>query len=302
MRVAIVGAGGIGGYSGGVLARAGHDVRLFARGEHLEAIRRRGLEIREPGGSFTIALAASDRPEDLGPADLAVVAVKSYSVADVAPVVSLLAREGAVVVPLLNGVDAFESLAERGVPAQSMLGGLTAVSVAKVGPGVVERLSDFWIVVVGEHAGGLSDRAERVAAAFREAGADARASADIKLDLWRKFHFIAPMATVCGLARASIGPVRDAELGRLLIDRAVREVGAVARARGVALPADSDDAVLKRIGELPAAMKPSFLLDLERGGPNELDVLSGAVSRMGRASGVPTPVHDTAVAALSAKR
>jgi 2-dehydropantoate 2-reductase len=302
LRIAIVGAGGIGGLSAGSLARAGHDVRLFARGEHLAAIRRRGLEVREPKGSFTVTLAASDRPEDLGPADLAVVAVKSYSVAEVAPVVSLLAREGALVVPLLNGVEAFESLAERGVKAESMLGGLTAVSVAKIGPGVIERLSDFWIVVVGERAGGASDRAERAAAVFREAGADARSSADIQVDLWRKFLFLAPFAAVCGLARTSIGPVREGELGALLIDRAVREVSAVARARGVALPEDAEQMVLKRIAELPGSMKPSFLLDLERGGPNELDILSGAVSRMGRASGVPTPIHDTAAAAFSAKR
>ena len=298
MKVVVVGAGGVGGYSAGALARAGHDVQLYARGEHLAAIRSRGLEIREAGKSTLIPMAASDRPEELGPADLAIVAVKSYSLSEVAPVVSRVAGQGALVVPLLNGVEAFEDLTAQGVPAERMLAGLTAISAVKPAPGVVERLSDFWIVAVGERPGGDSERAQRVAAAFAGAGADARASATIEVDLWRKFLFLAPLAAACGLARAPIGSVRDDPEAALLLERAVREVGAVARARGIALAEDAEDAVLTRIAALPAGMKPSLLVDLQRGGPNEIDVLSGAVSRMGRAAGVATPVHDMALAAL----
>ncbi len=137
-------------------------------------------------------------------------------------------------------------------------------------------------------------------AAFRDAGAQARASEDIAADLWRKFAFIAPMAAACGLARAPIGPVRDAPYGKLLLQRAVGEVLAVARVRGVRLAEDEEWKILAFMDGLGGAMKPSFLLDLEAGGPNELDDLSGAVSRLGREAGVETPVHDTAVAALSA--
>lgn len=300
MRVAIVGAGGVGGYFGGVISRAGHEVRILARGENLAAIRSRGLEVREPDGAFTAALLATDDPRDLPPADLAIVAVKSYSIAEVAPAVRLLAEAGAIVLPLLNGVEAFESLAERGVPSGQMLAGLTVISAEKTAPGVVTRKSPFRSVVVGERPGRGSERAERVAALFRESGADARVSEDIAVDLWRKFLFLTTFAAACGLARTPIGPVRDAPLGALLLQRAAREIAAVARARGVAIPAGEEEQVLERVAALPAGMKPSFLLDLERGGPNELDVLSGAVSRFGRESGVPTPVHDTAVAALSA--
>ncbi len=299
MRIVVIGAGGVGGYSGGALARAGNDVSLYVRGEHLAAIRSGGLEVREPKDSFRASVSATDRPKDLGPADLVLVAVKSYSVAEIAPVASRLAEQGAVVLPLLNGVDAFESLAERGVPAERMLAGLTVISAARVAPGVIERRSDFWSVVVGERNGSASDRAEAVAAAFRHAGADARVSSNIELDLWQKFLFLAALAAACGLARAPIGAVRKAPQGTLLLERAVREIGAVARARSVGLPAGAEDSVLERIAALPAGMKPSFLLDLERGGPNELDVLSGAVSRMGREAGVATPVHDTALTALT---
>lgn len=300
MRIAVVGAGGVGGYFGAAMARAGHEVRFLARGGHLEAIRSRGMEVREPEGAWTVPAAATREARDLLPADLAIVAVKSYSLSEVAPTVRLLAENGAVALPLLNGVEAFESLAERGVPERQMLAGLAVISAEKTGPGVITRKSDFRRVVVGERAGGGSERAERVAAVFRDAGAEARVSEEIAVDLWRKFLFLATLAAACGLARAPIGAVREAPLGPELLERAGREIAAVARARGVALPPGEEDRMLPTIAALPGHLKPSFLLDLERGGPNELDILSGAVSRFGRACGVSTPVHDTAVAALSA--
>jgi 2-dehydropantoate 2-reductase len=292
----------VGGYYGGALARAGHRVTLLARGAHLAAIRARGLEVRTPEGPFTVEVDAVDDAAALGAADFAIVAVKTYSLADVLPAVRLLAQRGADVLPLLNGVEAASRLVEGGVARARVLGGLTQVSVAKVAPGVVERKSPFQNIALGELSGGTSPRAERIALAFREAGAQARVSEDIVADLWRKFAFIASMAAACGLARAPIGPVRDAPFGKALLERAVREAIAVARARGVRLAGDDEAKILAFIDGLGAAMKPSFLLDLEAGGPNELDDLSGAVSRLGREAGVETPVHDTATAALAAVR
>ncbi len=302
MRIAVLGAGGVGGYYGGLLVRAGHPVAMLARGEHLDALRQRGLEVRTPEGTFTAEVEASDDPRELGAAELAIVAVKNYSLAEIAPAVKILAEAGAIILPLLNGVDAAERLVAAGVPDPQVLGGLTEISAVRVGPGIVERRSAFQRVVVGERAGGLSERAERIAAAFRAAGVDARASADITADLWRKLAFIATMAAACGLARSPIGPVRGAPLGRLLIERALREVLAVARARGVALTGNEEAEILRFVDSLPAAMKPSLLFDLESGGRTEIDDLSGAVSRLGREAGVETPVHDVAVAALSAAR
>jgi 2-dehydropantoate 2-reductase len=300
MKIAIVGAGGVGGYYGGCLARAGHDVAFLARGDHLAAIRAQGLEIREPEGSSRVAVAASDDVDDLAGAELAVVAVKSYSLPEIAPAVSKLAERGAVVLPLLNGVEAVESLAGRGVDLARILAGLTMISAARVAPGVVERKSAFRTAVVGEPGGGGSARAEAVAAVFREAGVETRVSEDVAVDLWKKFLFIATVSAACGLARAAVGAVRGAPYGRLLFERAAAEVGAVGRSRGVALPAGEEERVLGTIDGLAPALKPSFLLDLERGGKNELDILSGAVARYGRQAGVATPIHDAVVAALSA--
>lgn len=301
MKIAILGAGGVGGYYGGVLARAGHQVSMLARGDHLEALRERGLEVRTPEETFTVQVGAADDPRELGETDLAIVAVKTYSLAEIAPAVRTVAETGAVVLPLLNGVDAADRLIADGVPDERVLGGLTEISAVRAAPGVIERRSQFQRVVVGERAGGLSERAERIAAAFQEAGVEARASEEIETDLWRKLAFIASLGAACGLARAPIGKVREAPLGWLMIQRAVHEVFSVGKARGVALTDEDEANALSFAESLAPHLKPSLLVDLEAGRPTEIEDLSGAISRLGRLAGVETPVHDVATAALGAR-
>jgi 2-dehydropantoate 2-reductase len=299
MRVVVLGAGAVGAYYGGQLARAGHAVTCLARGANLAAIREHGLEIRTPDGSYRSHLTATDRAEELPPADFAILAVKSYSLDSIAPAVQRCAGQETAVVPLLNGVEAAERLERLGVPAGAILGGLTTISAARVAPGVVERRSPFQSVVVGERRGRTGERAGRIAAAFRDAGVDARASDRIEVELWQKFVFLASLAAACGLARSPIGPLRATSLGRRLLQRAIDEAVAVARARGITLPEGETARVLGLIDGLPPGIKPSFLVDLEAGGPTELDVLSGAVSRFADQAGIATPVHDTATAVLA---
>jgi 2-dehydropantoate 2-reductase len=310
MRVAVLGAGGIGGYYGGVLARAGHEVQVLARGPNLSAIREKGLEVRTPEGSFVVRVNASDDPRQFGGADFAVVSVKTYSLPAIAPAARELASGGALVLPLLNGVDIAERLEALGVPPEKIVGGLTTISAARVGPGVVERRSSFQQVVMGELRE-LSDkranedrgkRIEHMAQSFREAGVEARVSEDIAADIWRKFAFIAPVAAACGLARAPIGVIRATALGHLMLERAIREAVTVGQARGIRIDASEVDRIVKFCETLPPAMKPSLLLDLEAGARTEIDDLSGAVSRIGRLVGIETPVHDTAAAAIDAAR
>lgn len=300
MDVAILGTGGIGGYYGGVLARAGHGVRFWARGANLDVLRLRGLEVRTPEETFTVRVTATDAAAELGQVELALVAVKSYSLPEVAAAARTVALRGATVLPLLNGVDAAEQLTGLGVPREALLGGLTMVSAVRVAPGVVERKSAFQSIVLGELAGGTSPRAQHIVAALRSASVDARETTQVDVELWQKFVFIASVATVCGLARSPIGTVRSAPRGAEFISDAVNEAVAVARARGVRLPVDQAPRTIALIQGLVPQMRPSFLADLERGGPTELDALMGAVARMGSELGVPTPVHSAATAALTA--
>jgi 2-dehydropantoate 2-reductase len=301
MKFAILGAGGVGGYYGGLLAKNGHEVCVLARTSNLAALQERGLEVRTPEGSFIVAVKASDTVKDFRAVECALVAVKNYSLAEVAPAAAFLAGQGALIVPLLNGVEVVDQLVANGVPKAQLVGGLTAISVVRIAPGVFERRSPFQRIVLGELGQSQPERKQRIDAivkAFCEAGVDATVSADITADLWRKFAFIASMAAACGLSRTAIGPLRATKLGHLLIERAVREVINVARAREVALADDEVERTIKIIDELPEGMKPSLLIDLEAGRPTEIEDLSGAVSRLGRACGVETPVHDTAAAAI----
>jgi 2-dehydropantoate 2-reductase len=299
MKIAILGAGGVGGYFGGILARAGHEVAVLARGAHLEALRERGLEVRTTEETFIAAVTATDDPEALGAADYAILAVKNYSLPEIIPAVRTVARAGAVIVPLLNGVDVADRLIAAGVRAERILEGLTEISAVRAAPGVISRSSPWARVVVGEKAGGASERAERIVAALREAGAEARVSEDMTADLWRKFVFIASMATVCGLSRSPVGPIRSDSLGRELIERAILEVVAVARGLRIELGDGEVARILGFVDSLPPGTKPSFLVDLEAGGATERDDLSGAVSRLGRRAGVETPTHDVATFVLA---
>jgi 2-dehydropantoate 2-reductase len=300
VRYGFIGAGGVGGYYAAVLARSGQSVRLLARGDHLAAIRGQGgLSIRTPTEQFIADVGATDDPVALDGVDTIIVAVKSYSLPEIVAPLIAAATRSATIVPLLNGVDTADRLVALGVARAAILSGATYISAARTAPGVIERTSPFSRIVVGEESGASTPRADQIAADFRAAGVDATVSDAILVELWRKFFFIAPMAAACGLARRAVGGVREAPLGRVLIERATREVVAVAQAQGIPLRPDEVERVVKSIDALAPTIKPSFLLDLERNGPTELDSLSGTVSRLARTKGVDTPVHDTAVAALS---
>ena len=157
-----------------------------------------------------------------------------------------------------------------------------------------------WIVAVGERDGHLSERARAADRLFREAGAESRVSPNIETDLWRKFLFLASLAAACGLARAPVGIVLAAPLGAELVGRAVGEIAAVGRARGVTFGPDEEAQALARIRGLAPELKPSFLVDLEHGGPTELDILSAAVSRSGASLGIRTPVRAPSSPAVTA--
>ena len=299
MEIGIVGAGNIGSYYAGLLSNAGSAVRLVARGPHLDAIKARGLEVRTPDSTFVAYPRVGSDPSLVDDCEAVIVSVKSYSLAEVAPGLVAAASKGAAILPLLNGVDVADRLAGLGVPRDSILGGLVAVSVVRTEPGVVERRSPFERVVIGEFDRQPSDRARGLVDAFAAAGSAAELSPDISFDLWRKFAFIVPMNVVCGLSRGPMGPVISSERGRKLVADSLHELAEVARALGVSFGHEDEAKTCRELLALAPEMRPSFLADLERGGPTELDALVGTVSRLGHEHGVPTPIHDVATAAFA---
>jgi 2-dehydropantoate 2-reductase len=271
---------------------------MLARGDHLAAIRQNGIVIKDHDKTFAVPINATDRADDLRGAEWAMLAVKSYSVAGLADTIAMLAKSGVAIVPILNGVTTAEMLEAAGVPRAKILGGTTQMNAHRTAPGVIEHLSRIDRFVVGELDGTMSPRAQAIAKSMQSTGVESLATREIVLELWQKFNMLCACSAACGMARSTLGPIRDTQLGRLLIERAVGEIAAVARAMHVPVPSTQEADAMARINAMPAGLKPSFVIDVERGGPTELDVLSGAVSRFGRNTGVPTPVHDTAAAVL----
>jgi len=303
VRVGIIGAGGVGGYYGGLLARAGHPVSFLARGANLSALREHGVIVRTSDDEWTSAVHASEDAHELsagfGEGDLALVTTKAYSLTEVAPAVIAFAERGATILPLLNGVEAAETLMKLGVPRERIVGGVTYISAVRAAPGTIVRRTAAQRVIVGELPRGTSARVKEVAAIFENAGAQGEISEDITVALWQKFVFLSSIAAGCGLARLQLGQVRENPLGARLLDRAVREAVAVGRARGVALRDDEEEQTLSAIQSLPAGTEPSLLLDIRSGSRTEVDVLSGAISRFATEAGLETPIHDTAALALA---
>ena len=244
MKIGIVGGGAIGSYYAGLLSRAGNSVRLIARGDHLKAINEHGLRIKTPEEEFVVKLDATDDVSAVGDCDFVIVAVKSYSLADVAPGIAAAANKGAAVAPLLNGVDVAERLEKLGVPRGAIIGGLATVSLFRTEPGVIERRSPFDRIVLGELDRTPRERTGQLVNALAVAGTSARVSDDMPVDLWRKFAFIVPMTVACGLSRRPVGYMLVSERGRALLIGSLTEIVAVSRVAGAAL--GDDDATKLR--------------------------------------------------------
>lgn len=299
MRIAVYGAGGVGAYVGGRLQAGGHAVTFIARGANLEALRSSGLAIQSPQGDLVLpAVAATDDPASVGPVDVVLLGVKLYSLETAAAALKPLLGPDTMVVPVQNGIDAAERLAAVLGPAPVVKGCIYIVSFLD-GPGRIQHRSPFCRLVFSELDGQPSARTTAFAAALQACGMEARVSADIDTDLWRKFMLLASVAAVACLARAPVGRLLEHPQSRGLLTDAAAEVFAVARARGVPLPEDSVAKTIEAMAVFPPASVPSMRLDIDAGRPLELESLSGAVVRFGKAAGVPTPVHDVAYRALS---
>jgi 2-dehydropantoate 2-reductase len=298
MRIAIMGTGGVGGYYGGLLSQKGQEVIFIARGAHLQAIRAKGLQVKSVHGDFLVSPAqATDDPAEVGPVDLILFTTKTYHTDVAAPAIKPLVGKETVVVPLQNGIDAAERIGAY-VGREHLVGGVTWLSAAIEAHGVIGQYSQFRRVVLGEFDGKMTARLKTIYETLQATGLTMELSDDILKVLWTKFVFISSASALGSLTRATIGEYRQVPETREVLTEALREVAAVAQARGVTLEEDLVAKTLEFIDNAAPDMKTSMQRDVEAGRPSELESMIGVVPRLGRQTGVSTPVLRLAYAVL----
>ena len=291
MRIAIVGAGGIGGGYGAALAAAGADVTFIARGAHLAAIRSKGLKVEGGRGETHIMPAqATDDPATVGPVDVVLFCVKLWDVESAGAQVKPMVGKDTAVITLQNGIDAHERLIPI-LGRQAVMPGVANISATIAAPGVIRQTGIVMRMVFGELDGTTSARGQALAAQCAKAGIDGVFSAAILTELWMKFILLASNAGMMALARLPIGHLRDDPDIAPYFIAAYEEVVAVGRASGIALPVDAVERTLNFNRNAPAHLMASMGADLLRGNRIELPWLSGKVIDLGRRHGVPTPTH-----------
>src|SRR5215207_4518418 len=297
MRIAVVGAGGVGGYFGGRLALAGHDVAIVARGPHLAAIRERGLRVRSVRGDFTAVVQASDDPAEFGPCDVVLFCVKSYDTEAAAARLGPLLAENTAVVSLQNGIDNEEKIAATVGPGR-VVAGAAFIFSAIAEPGVVAHTGGPARIVFGELDGSRTGRVEQLLVACREAGIDAEIPRDIRVVLWTKLALICAVAGMTAAVRLPLGDIRDCSESWAMFRRIVAEVAALADAEGVRLGEEVVEQQVRFADGLPPESYSSLHHDLVTGRRMELDVLHGAVVRRAARLGVPAPANEGIYAIL----
>jgi 2-dehydropantoate 2-reductase len=293
MRVAIVGAGGVGGYFGGRLAEAGAPVVFIARGAHLEALRRQGLRVESIAGDFVVRPAeATDDVASVGTVDAVLVCVKAWQVPEVAVSLLSMLRPDTVVVPLQNGVEAAGELASI-VGRDRVLGGLCRIVSYVAGPGHIRHTGVSPRIEFGEMDGSKSERVAALRALFETArGVSVGTPEDITAALWEKFLFIAPVSGVGAVTRVPVAVSRSIPETRAMLEAAMQEVFDLARARAVAIAEDAVARTLAYVDGLPTDATASMQRDIIGGLPSELEYQTGAVVRLGREAGLPVPVNE----------
>jgi 2-dehydropantoate 2-reductase len=292
MKIAVMGSGGVGGYFGARLSRAGFDVTFIARGKHLEAMLGQGLAVQSALGDFQVRpVKATSEPSRIGVVDAVLFAVKSWDSEQAARAIQPLVGPRTAVISLQNGVEKDDVLRSILSRKGHVPGGVCYIASQIARPGVIVHTGTMQKLIVGDGDGRCSEFANAFVHDCRSAGIDAEVRADIERAIWEKFVFLVGLSATTTAMRMPIGLVRTHPESRRLLLEVMQEAVAVARAKGIPIESTYAENRLAFCDSLPAEMTSSMHKDLERGGRLEVEWLSGSVVRLGESLGVPTPVN-----------
>jgi 2-dehydropantoate 2-reductase len=302
MRIAAMAAGAVGGYFGGRLAAAGHDVAFIARRAHLDALRKDGLKIESVHGDLHLPkVNATDDPRQVGPVDVVLFAVKLWDTETAAELSRPLVGPDTRVITLQNGVDSYERVAPI-LGADKTVAGTAYIATVLGGPGVVRHTSKFATMRCGRIDGNPDAKLAAFVDAAKAAHIDIQPQDDMNRERWQKFIFLSSMAGINCVTRMPIGKVLADPDTRAFYRKLLAECLAVGQAAGAKVPNDWVDDRMNFSDNAPPGMKASMLHDLEAGNRLELDWLTGKVVSLGRKLGVPTPASEAVYAAVKLHR
>ncbi len=297
MKIGIMGTGGVGGYFGALLHRAGAPVWFIARGEHLSAIRANGLCVKSVKGDFTIQADATDDPAEVGVVDLIVFGVKSYDTEAAAERMRPMVGMATTILCVQNGVDNEDKLASA-YGDRTVLPGVVHIFSVVREPGVITQTGGPRKIAFGEPDGAITPRVTRILEIFKKAEINCQLSTRIIADLWEKFILICALGGMAALTRLSIGEIRACPETWAMFRRVMEEVATVAWAKGIPIASDAVERTMQLCTRISPDSRASLYHDLASGKRLELEALSGAVVRFGEAVGVTTPMNRAIYAAL----
>jgi 2-dehydropantoate 2-reductase len=297
MKVAVMGAGAVGGYFGGVLANDGVDVTLIARGAHADAINKSGLHVDSHWSSFTVKVPATPDPSKIGPVDIVLHCVKLYSNREALRLIKPIVGRDTTILTIQNGVTSGETIAEH-YGWERVMQGAVYIEAALVGPGRVEQSGSTARVEFGERDGSKSSRTEKVRRLLDRKGIQVQVSDDIVCTLWTKLVAVGAFGTVMTAARATLPELLAGPEGEPTIRTVMEEIVAVGQSEGIRFPPNVVKLKLEAGISEAEEFKSSLQYDLYNGKPLELDDILGAVVRKGRARGIPVPASAALVATL----
>lgn len=300
MKILVMGSGAVGGYFGAVLRRAGHEVVFIARGNHLDAITRRGLRVESnAAGRFDVRAAALERPDGSWKADLILYCVKGYDNHTAVPKIGPAVDDHSVILTLQNGMGSDDALATA-YGRDAVLLGLTYIDATRTGPGTVK---EFGLkppdIVFGEQDGSDSDRTARVRRALDVEGIDVKVSDNIAKELWSKFIYICGLSGSTCITRSTFDQVVMTPATLKFTRRIMQEAYSISEAKDVGIAEDYVDKTTDYFVSIKGENTSSMYTDLMRGSPIEVEVLNGAVARMGAELSIPTPTNAFIATCLS---
>jgi len=292
IKIYVIGTGGVGGYFGGVLAKAGNDVTFVARSDHYEAITKNGLVIKSVAGDFDIKPAKVIKdPTDIISPDLILFTTKTYQTEEAAKQLASIVLPKTIIITFQNGIDNDYQI-RKFIPVGKVYPGIAYIISTKISPGIISQTGGPRKLIFGDRSNPNNQELKKIADLMTQSGVDAILSDNITRDLWKKFLFIVPFAGLTARYRKTIGEILSNPNLRPVYEQCLDEVVGVARGIGVELGDDIFNSIMTLSDNFAPSSKSSLLIDIENGRPTEIEALHGALLRLAHENGVPVPVNE----------